>query len=161
MPPSVKGNLWPLFHREDTLVYVGATVYARCNACTAELSLAAGSDLREQRKGDEAAVAAGRAAAKLHRLVVGRDRNTHSHVLKCSRISPDAKAKSEAYWASRNATGTTNNPPGSANDSGGGRSTGPSPTFAPPPPAKRRKTGNCIAQYGAFGDRFKHNKEEH
>jgi hypothetical protein len=72
MPPSVKGNLWPLFHREDTLVYVGATVYARCKACTAELSLAAGSALRERLKGDKAAVAAGRAAAKLHGLVVGR-----------------------------------------------------------------------------------------
>jgi hypothetical protein len=41
MPPSVKGKLWPLFHREDTLVDVGATVYARCKPCTAELSLAA------------------------------------------------------------------------------------------------------------------------
>jgi hypothetical protein len=85
----------------------------------------------------------------------------HSHGLKCSRISPDAKAKAEAYWPSKNAAGTTNTPPGSATASGGGRSTGPSPTFAPPRPAKRRKTGNCIAEYGAFRDRFKHNKEEH
>jgi hypothetical protein len=85
----------------------------------------------------------------------------HSRVLKYSRISPDAKAMAEAYWASKNAAGTTNTPPGSATASGGGRSMGPSPTFAPPPPAKRRKTGNCIDEYGAFGDRFKHNNEEH
>jgi hypothetical protein len=81
MSPSVKGDLWPLFHREETLSYVGTAVYARCKACTLELSLAAGSAVREQLKGDKAAVAAGRVAAKLHGLVVGRYRNMYSHVL--------------------------------------------------------------------------------
>jgi hypothetical protein len=29
MPPIVRGELWPLLHREESLVYVGTTVYAR------------------------------------------------------------------------------------------------------------------------------------
>jgi hypothetical protein len=40
-----------------------------------------GAALREEHKGDETAVAAGRAAAKLHGLVPGRDRTTYGYTL--------------------------------------------------------------------------------
>jgi hypothetical protein len=86
MPPVVRSELWPLFHREERLVYVGTTVYARYRACTVALSLATGTALREELKGDETAVSADRAAAKLLGLVPGRDPNVYGHVLTCNRI---------------------------------------------------------------------------
>jgi hypothetical protein len=95
-------------------VYVGTTVDARCRACTAELSLATGTALREELKGDGTAVSAGRAAARLHGLVPGRDRNSYGRVLICCRISPDAKAKAEAYYFSKNAIGAATTLPPSA-----------------------------------------------
>jgi hypothetical protein len=51
--------------------------------------------------GDETAVSAGRAAARLPGLVPGRDRKIYGHVLIYSRISPDAKAKAEDYYFPR------------------------------------------------------------
>jgi hypothetical protein len=63
MPPTLKGDLWPLFHREATLKYMGGTIYARCKACTSEISLTDDTALRGQLKGDEESVAAGRLGA--------------------------------------------------------------------------------------------------
>jgi hypothetical protein len=54
--------------------------------------LVTGTAFRKELNGDETAVSVGRAAAKLHGLVPGRDRNTYGYV-RCCRISPDAKAK--------------------------------------------------------------------
>jgi hypothetical protein len=105
MSPVVWGELWPLFHREESLVYVGATVYARCRACTVELSLAKGRVLREELKGDETAVSAGREAARLLGLLPGTDRNLYGDVAICNRISKDAKAKIEAYYFLRMPSG--------------------------------------------------------
>jgi hypothetical protein len=50
-----QSDLWPLFHRETILTYMGGRVYARCTACTSVLSLTGGIALRGQLKGDEEA----------------------------------------------------------------------------------------------------------
>jgi hypothetical protein len=55
MPPTLEGDLWPLFHREATLTFMGGTVYTRCKACTSEISLIVGAAVREQLNGDEEA----------------------------------------------------------------------------------------------------------
>jgi hypothetical protein len=165
MTPVVRGELWPWFHREESLVYVGTTVCARCRACTAERSLDTVAALREELKGDETAVSAGRAAAKLLGLVPRRDRNMYGHVLICNLISKDAKAEAEYYYFSKNAFGAAPTLRASAAASANGRSTlpleGPSPTFATPQPsAKCRKSSKStsIVEYGLFGERFKHDK---
>jgi hypothetical protein len=57
MPPTLKGDLWLLFHCEATLNYMGGTVY--CKACISELSLTLGTALRgllRKKKGDEEAL---------------------------------------------------------------------------------------------------------
>jgi hypothetical protein len=125
MPIVARGELWILFHREESLVDVGATVYTRCRAHTAELPLASGTALCEELKGDESAIFAGHAAAKLHGLVPGRSRNMYGHVLTCSRISPVDKAKAEAYNVSKNAIGAATTLPTSAASSANERSTPP------------------------------------
>jgi hypothetical protein len=164
VPPILKGALWPLFRREATLMSMGGTVYARCKACTSELSLTDGTALRGQLKGDEEALAARRLGAKQLGLVIGRDREMYSHVQKCSLVSPEAKTKAEAYWKSKKMTAAMTTPPGSAVASGGGdgwHSTAWSPNFSPPPSAKCRKTARKVGEYAAFGDRFSHNKDSH
>jgi hypothetical protein len=170
MRPVVRGELWPLLHREVSLVYVGTAVHARCRASTVELSLDTGTALREELKGDESAVPAGRAVAKLLGLVSGRDRKMYGHVLICNRISKDAKANAEAYYFSKNDFGAAPTLYTSTAASANGQSTlplaggGASPTFAPPQPsAKRRKSSKStsIAEYGLFGERFKHDKDHH
>jgi hypothetical protein len=120
MPPVARGELWPLFHREESLVCVGTTFNARYRACTAELSLAIETVLREQLESDETAVSAGRAAADLHSLAPGRDRNSYGYVLISCRISPDAKTKAEAYYFSKNAIGVSTPLPASAAHSANG-----------------------------------------
>jgi hypothetical protein len=94
-----------LFHRDKNLVYCGTTVDARCRAFTAELSLATGTALHEELKGNETGVSAGRAAPRLHGIEPGRDRKMYSHVLLCCRITPDAKTKVEAYYFSKMPSG--------------------------------------------------------
>jgi hypothetical protein len=160
MPPTLKGDLWPLFHREASLNYMGGTVYARCKACTSKLSLTAGTALRGPLKID-GSVTAGRLAAKQLGLVIGRDRDKYSHVQKCSLTSSEAKMKAEAYWKSKKTTEATTTPPESATASGWGRSTDLSLMRAPLPSAKRRKIANNIGEYAAFGDRFRHDVDEH
>jgi hypothetical protein len=51
MPPVVKGNLWPLFVREGSLVYHQAVVYARCKSCTQPILLGVGTTLQQKLKG--------------------------------------------------------------------------------------------------------------
>jgi hypothetical protein len=164
MPPTLKGDLWPLFHREATLTYIGGIVYARYKACTSELSLTDSMALRGKLKGDEEAVSSGCLGAKQLGLVIGRDREVYSHVQKCSLVSPEAKTKVEAYGKSKKMPAAIRTPPGTAAASGGGdwcRSTDQSPTISPPPPAKCRKTASKIGEYAAFGDCFRHNKDTH
>jgi hypothetical protein len=105
MLPVAWGELWPLFNRDENLVYFGTTVDAWCREFTVELSLATGTALHEELKGNETGVSAGRAAPKLHGIVPGRDRKIYSHVLLCCRITPDAKIKVEAYYFSKMPSG--------------------------------------------------------
>jgi hypothetical protein len=79
-----------------------------------------GTALREEHKGDETAVSAGRATAKLHSLVPGRDRTTYGYALICCRISPDAWTKAEATSFSKNAIGSATTLPASATASANG-----------------------------------------
>jgi hypothetical protein len=133
-----------------------------------DLSLAKGTALREELKGDETAVFPGRAAANLLGLVPGRDRNMYGHMLMCNRISNDAKAKLEVLYFSKNAFGAAPTLHATAAASANGRSMlllgGLSPTCAPPQPsAKRHKSSksSSIVEYGLFGERFKHHKDHH
>jgi hypothetical protein len=71
MPPTLKGDMWPLFHREETLTYMGGTAYARCKTCTSKLSLTTGTALRGQLKGD-GSVTADSLVAKQLGLVISR-----------------------------------------------------------------------------------------
>jgi hypothetical protein len=49
---KMKGYLWTLFHREETLLYVVSMVYAWCRACTPEFSFGVGSSIRAQLTGN-------------------------------------------------------------------------------------------------------------
>jgi hypothetical protein len=102
-----------LFRREESLVYVGTTVDA--GAERARRSFPGYEDcITRGAQGDETAVSAGRAAAKLHGLVPGRDSDMHGYVWICCCISPGAKAKAEAYYFLKNAIGAATTLPASA-----------------------------------------------
>jgi hypothetical protein len=63
MPPVIRGDIWPLFVREERLVYNGAFVYARCRGCSEAISLGVGTTLRQKLAGSALEIAGGRSQA--------------------------------------------------------------------------------------------------
>jgi hypothetical protein len=96
MLPVVRGDICPLFVREESLVYHAAFVYARCRGCTEAISLGVGTTLRQKLAGSPLDISGGRAQAKELGLIIGRDRSMIAHVRTCSSITTVDTAKAEA-----------------------------------------------------------------
>jgi hypothetical protein len=84
------------FVREESLVYNGAFVYARCRDCTEAISLGVGTTLRQKLAGSPLDISGGRAQAKELGLIIGRDRSMIAHGRTCSSITTVFQAKAEA-----------------------------------------------------------------
>jgi hypothetical protein len=87
MPPVVRGDIWPLFVREESLVYNGAFVYARCRGCTEAISRGVGTTLQQKLAGSPLEIASGLAQAKELGLMIGRNLSMIAHVRTCSSIT--------------------------------------------------------------------------
>jgi hypothetical protein len=97
MPPVLKGDIWPLFVLEGSLVYHQAVVYAGCKRCTQPVPLGVGTTLQQKLKGPQD-INDGRSQAKELGLVVGRDKSMISHVRACGSITTADNGKAEAYF---------------------------------------------------------------
>jgi hypothetical protein len=157
MPPVLKGDIWPLFVSEGSLVYHQAVVYVCCKSYTRPIPLGVGKSLQQKLKGSPQDINDGRSQAKEPGLVVGRDKSMISHVRACGSITTADKVKAEAYYTSKGRA------PASIIQT---KSAGASFKECPPanlqePPSERRKTATRIEEYAAFGNHFRDDTNEH
>jgi hypothetical protein len=156
MPPVVRGDIWPLFVREENLVYNRAFFYARCRGCTEAISLGVGTTLQQKLTGSPLDIAGVRAQAKELGLVIGRDRSMIPHMRTCRGIASVDKANAEAYCTSKGQPTAVVTPPKSAVASCAGAA-----SAKPHQSAYKRLKATSIAEYAAFGNRFRHDPDVH
>jgi hypothetical protein len=87
MPPVIRGDIWPVFVREEGVVSTTAPSSMPAGLCTEAISLGVGTTLQQKLAGTPLKIASGLAQAKELGLIIGRNRSIVAHLRTCSGIS--------------------------------------------------------------------------
>lgn len=163
MPPSTAGPIWLHFERIACLPYskTSAYVFARCKLCTPEVTHTKFTKLEKLLNGSEEERKAGREEARMSGLVMGRDKEMNSHLRKCGSASADVKLVALEHVNGKTKKGSTapaTTPLGSTAAASGPSS---SSVVVGARSSKRKRTQSSVDEYGAFGNRFRHDVDQH